>query len=405
MRYIISLLFFLLSLGTFAQTRAIKEAKSLLKSNKLSDAEKAIDKVLQNEETKDNPNAWDIAGQIQLRKHETENQKAYLRKPYDTLLLNSSILRMVKYFMQCDSLAQIPDAKGNIKNKFRKANAQSICNEMNHLINGGYHYMSSEKSDDKKTALDYFNTYIKSAYHPMLEKIYEVQKDTMIPHVAYYACITALKINDYKSVSEFGKYALNSPTYAQSAMQLLTMSYLEQGDSINYLSTLKEGVQNYPNDRFFFANLLDYYIRRNRIDEAMNAADDIIAKNPNNSYCLYVKGFLYQNQQDYENAIETYHKAIALDPENAEAYSGLGLVYCILAQDYSVKASTNVNSPEYERDQQILRDYYQQAKGPYEQARKLRPEQKELWLNGLYRVYYNLNLGEQFNEIETLLKQ
>ena len=131
MRYIISLLFFLLSLGTFGQTRAIKEVKSLLKANKLSDAEKAIDKVLQNEDTKDNPNAWDIAGQIQLRKHEAENQKAYLRKPYDTILLNSSVLRMVKYFMQCDSLAQIPDAKGNIKNKYRKANAQSICNEMN----------------------------------------------------------------------------------------------------------------------------------------------------------------------------------------------------------------------------------------------------------------------------------
>ena len=405
MRYIISFLFFFLSFSTFSQTRAIKEVKSLLKANKLSDAEKAIDKVLQNEETKDSPNAWDIAGQIQLRKHEVENQKAYLRKPYDTLLLNSSILRMVKYFMQCDSLAQIPDAKGNIKNKYRKANAQSVYNEMNHLINGGYHYMSSEKSDDKKTALDYFNTYIKSAHHPMLEKIYEVQKDTMIPHVAYYACVTALKINDYKSVSEFGKYALNSPTYAQSAMQLLTMSYLEQGDSINYLSSLKEGVQSYPNDRFFFANLLDYYIKRDRIDEAMNVADDIIAKNPNNSYCLYVKGFLYQNQQDYDNAIETYHKAIALDPQNAEAYSGLGLVYCILAQDYSMKASTNVNSPDYERDQQILRDYYQQAKGPYEQARKLRPEQTELWLNGLYRVYYNLNLGEQFSEIEMLLKQ
>jgi tetratricopeptide (TPR) repeat protein len=405
MRYIISFLFFLLSLGTFGQTRAIKEAKSLLKSNKLSDAEKAIDKILQNEETKNNPNAWDIAGQIQLRKHEVENQKAYLRKPYDTLLLNSSVLKMTKYFIQCDSLSQIPDAKGKIKNKFRKDNAQSISNEINHLINGGYHFMSSEKTDEKRIALDYFDTYIKAVYHPMLEKIHDTEKDTMIPHVAYFACVTALKINDYKLVSKFGKYALNSPTYAQSAKQLLTMSYLEQGDSINYLSSLEEGVQKYPNDRFFFANLLDYYIRRDRIEDAMNAIDDIIAKNPNNSYCFYIKGFLYQNQQDYENAIEMFHKAIALDPQNAEAYSGLGLVYCILAQDYSIKASTNVNSPEYERDQQILRDYYQHAKDPYEKARELRPEQKELWLNGLYRVYYNLHLGDQFSEIESLLKQ
>ena len=31
-----------------------------------------------------------------------------------------------------------------------------------------------------------------------------------------------------------------------------------------------------------------------------------------------------------------------------------------------------------------------------------KPEQKDLWLNGIYRVYYNLQMGPEFDEIEKL---
>ena len=34
--------------------------------------------------------------------------------------------------------------------------------------------------------------------------------------------------------------------------------------------------------------------------------------------------------------------------------------------------------------------------------RELKPEQKDLWLNGLYRVYYNLQMGPEFDEIEKI---
>ena len=38
-----------------------------------------------------------------------------------------------------------------------------------------------------------------------------------------------------------------------------------------------------------------------------------------------------------------------------------------------------------------------------EAARELKPDQKDLWLNGLYRVYYNLQMGPEFEEIEKLM--
>lgn len=50
-----------------------------------------------------------------------------------------------------------------------------------------------------------------------------------------------------------------------------------------------------------------------------------------------------------------------------------------------------------------LKTFYEKAKPYYEKARELKPDQKDLWLNGLYRVYYNLQMGPEFEEIEKLM--
>ena len=403
MRIVLTSLLLFLSISISAQTRALKEANSLLKTNKLPAAEKAIDVLLLDSTLKDLPETWNLAGQIQRRIHETENQKAYLHKKYDTLLLYNSALKMVKYFLKCDDLAQIPNHKGKIKNKFRKANSQLVYNERANLINGGNYYMASEKEADRRKAIDFFDAYIESGLHPILESLQASKKDTLIPNVAYFACLTALKVSDYELVKKYASYALNSSEYAKYAMELISTAYLQQGDTVKYLESLKEGIQKYPEDRFFFANIVDLYIKEDRIDEAMSVTNEILSQNPNNAYNLYLKGYLFQIQKQYDEAIDVYNQAISIDSVYAEAYSGIGLVYCIKAQDYSTKASTNVNSADYQKDQDVMKGFYLKAKDAYEKARQLRPDQNELWLNGLYRVYYNLNMGEEFNEIEQLL--
>ena len=79
------------------------------------------------------------------------------------------------------------------------------------------------------------------------------------------------------------------------------------------------------------------------------------------------------------------------------------MVYCLQAQDFSEKATADVNDPKYQQDQATLKTFYEKARPCYEKARQLQPEKKELWLNGLYRVYYNLQMGPEFEEIESLM--
>ncbi|KAA6333117.1 hypothetical protein EZS27_018446, partial [termite gut metagenome] len=174
--------------------------------------------------------------------------------------------------------------------------------------------------------------------------------------------------------------------------------------TLNWVETLKSGIKAFPEYTFFFGNLIDYYSNNDQYNEAMVFADEMLVNEPDNTFYLYVKAYLYHNIKDYDKAIEYYKKVIETDSQYAEAYSNLGLIYCIKAQEYSDKASTvDVSNPNYVKEQQIIKKFYEEARPCYEKARLLKPTQTDLWLQGLYRIYYNLGLGAEFEEIEKLL--
>ena len=386
----------------FAQEKNVKEAKSIAGEVKpdFAKAEQLINEALTNPETKDNAATWDVAGYIQKRINEKEMENAYLRKPYDTLKVYNSVLNMYNYFVKCDELAQIPNEKGKIKNKYRSANSKTILAERPNLINGGIQYFNLNQNEE---ALKFFAAYVDAATLPMLEKENLLEKDTILPQVAYYATLAADRVGDKDAVMKYAQYALKDKENGQFAMQLLTDAYKAKGDTAKWLEKLQEGIVKFPENQYFFANLVDYYSSSNQNDKAMQFADDMLAKDPNNKLYLYVKAYLYHNMKDYEKAIEFYKKTLDVDPTYAEACSNLGLVYLLQAQDYADKAPTDINDPNYATAQANIKKFYEEAKPYYEKARELKPDQKDLWLQGLYRVYYNLNMGPEFEAIEKLM--
>ena len=386
----------------FAQEKNVKEAKSIAGEVKpdFAKAEQLINEALTNPETKDNAATWDVAGYIQKRINEKEMENAYLRKPYDTLKVYNSVLNMYNYYVKCDELAQIPNEKGKIKNKYRSANSKTILAERPNLINGGIQYFNLNKNED---ALKYFAAYVDAATLPMMEKENLLEKDTILPQVAYYATLAADRVGDKDAVMKYAQYALKDKENGQFAMQLLTDAYKAKGDTAKWVEKLQEGIVKFPENQYFFANLVDSYSSSNQNDKAMQFADDMLAKDPNNKLYLYVKAYLYHNMKDYEKAIEFYKKTLDIDPAYAEACSNLGLVYLLQAQEYADKAPADINDPNYATAQAEIKKFYEAAKPYYEKARELKPDQKDLWLQGLYRVYYNLNMGPEFEEIEKMM--
>ena len=362
---------------------------------------------------------WNVAGFVQERRMEKEMENAYLQQPYDTVQLYKSTLDMCKYYLKCDELAQVPNEKGKVKNKYRKANSATMLGERNNLLNGGIEfynrYLSDNNKETGKRALDCFAMYIDMASHPMFEKANLVQTDTLLPQVAYYAGMTALKLEDYPSILKYAPMAQDNKEVGMYAMELVSTALKAEGDTVKWLASLQEGMRKYPQHAFFFGHMVDYYSNNNKFDEAIRFADEMLAKDPSNPFNLYVEGYLYHNKYSVlagkedskaeaeaamNKAMEYYQKAIAVDPKYVEAYSNLGQLYCLQAQDYSSTATTDINDPAYQESQEKLKGFYLEAKKYYERARELSPEQKNLWMQGLSQVYYVLGMGAEYEALQ-----
>ncbi len=386
----------------FAQVKNVKEAKSIANGTNpdFAKAEQLINAALTDPETKDDPETWNIAGMVQKKINEKQMEKAYLRQPYDTVKTYSSVLEMFNYFVKCDDLAQIPDEKGKIKNKFRKPNAAILLIERPNLINGGIYYFNTNQD---KEAFKFFSTYVDAASYPMLASENLAVKDTLLPQIAYYTTLAADRIDDKDAIMKYAPLALTDKDGGKFAMQLMADAVKAKGDTLKWVEVLKEGILKFPDNQYFFANLIDYYSAANQPERAMQFADEMLAKEPTNKLYLYVKGYLYHNMKEYDKAIEFYKKTIEADPEYAEAYSNIGLVLLMQAQDFSDKATSDVNDPNYAKAQITLKKFYEDAKPYYEKTRELAPDRKDLWAQGLYRVYYNLNMGKEFEEIDKII--
>ena len=228
-------------------------------------------------------------------------------------------------------------------------------------------------------------------------------RDSVFSQVAYYASLAAVRIGDYPSVLKYAPYAEDDATVGQYAMEFLAQAYKQNGNTTAWIETLKRAIEKHPQDDFFFANLIDYYGSQDKYDDALEFANGMLAKAPGNYYYLFVKGFLYHSMKRYNDALAYYKRSIKANPDYAEAYSNVGLVYCLQAQDFSQEAVTDIKDPRYPVDQAQLKSYYENALPYYEKARQLKPNDRTLWLNGLHRVHYNLSMGDKFNEIDALI--
>lgn len=386
----------------FAQQKNVRDAKTIANDVKpdFKKAESLINEALKNPETMNDAATWDAAGLVQKRIIEEEMKNAYLQKPFDTLRAYNSVLKMYEYFLKCDELAEVPNEKGKIKNKYRKTNATTMLAERNNLVSGGIEYFNV---NDAANALKFFGTYVESASYPMLnEKGNLAVSDTLLPQIAYYAVLAASNSENPDMVLKYAPVASKSKNKdeASTSMQLMSDALKSKGDTIAWIKSLQDGILAFPENQFFFANLVDYFSSSNQPQKAMEFADNMLSKEPNNPLYLYVKAYLFHNMNEYDNAITYYKKATDVDPNYAEAYSNLGLVYIMKAQQSADAASADLTDT---KSQEAVKSYYQEAKVYLEKARQLKPDVKELWAPGLYRVYYNLNMEPEFLEIEKLM--
>ena len=389
-----------------AANKVLREAQGQLNSPEgdINKANTLIEAALENKHTASNPDTWYTAGKIQNVIYDKENEKMFLQQAYDQDKFFGSLSKMFDYYIKCDELEQLPNAAGKVVVKYRPETSELLSRLRINLVSGGVTYFNA---DNNEKAFELFAKYIDVADEPLLAAYNLMETDSLICEIAYYATLAGLKLEDYNKALQYVDLAMAKEDVAQKAVEYKAMSYLNLGDTINWLKTLKVGVEKYPEVQYFYSNLISYYNTNGNTEDLMAFADEMLEKNPLPIF-RFVKGFVYQNMSEYEKAIEEYKVAIEQDPNYTGAYRNLGICYCQLAQNASDKMTNlNMKSKAYKEQKEVVTSYYRLALPIYEHLRKIDdgtdPDVRNAWTNGLYTCYYMLNMGKEFEEIEKIV--
>jgi tetratricopeptide (TPR) repeat protein len=379
-----------------AQVSVVKEAKSMKKDP--AAAAKVLEAALTNPETANDPNTWQLAGDLQKAIYDEENMKLYVPGGQaDMPKMYNAMMKMFEYYLKCDEVEQAGVANGTVKKaKLRKKNAETLLKVRPNLGNGG---VEAFNVNDYESAQKYFGLFVDVTENPMFaDQAAALKADTLNSLYANYAAMAATmrEPKDIASVIKYGNIGKENAAEGWRSLMFMAEVYgKEQVDSVKWLETIKDGAARFPEQDYFVGNIMDYYLQRGMVDEGLAQIDQLLAANEK-PYFLFVKGVLLYEKKDYAAAHEALDKVIALGGDlAAEAYAKKGDIYFFPAQSIVEENSTlNIDDPKYNANESKIKEAYEQAKPFYEKAKELEPDNKAIWGQQLLRVYWALNKAE-----------
>ena len=387
------------SSASFAQKKAVKEAQGIAKGDKadFTEARALIKGALENPETKDDAQAWYVAGFIEDQQFSAERTKQILGQQPNEPVMYEALGAILPYFKKAYELDQLPNEKGKIKPKYSKDIKSILGADHVYFFNGGAYYFDQK---DYKKAYDFFNQYLEISELPMFEGTQTAEKDSTFMTVQFYAAVAATQLQDSPIAIKALERAKSSDFRLNDVYQYLSYEYKQAGDSVNYVKTLEEGYAKFPNEEFFLMSLIDAYIQSSQNEKAISYLNTAIAQKPSDSQLYHALGIVYETGiKDYAKAEETFKKALEVNPESVESMSALGRIY--YNQDVNKQGEANMinDSKKYQEELTIAKDLFKQALPYFQKAHEMKPSESE-YMVALRGIYYNLNMGPELEAIE-----
>ena len=393
LRITITISFLTIAFLGMAQRRQLQEARVILKGDKDYDkAEKLMTDLLEKDSAnRENPRIYDMWLQAVEKQYGQLNEQMYKKEQVDTTKLFQLVRRMFVIGETLDSLDMRPDKKGRVNPEYRKDNAQKLLQYMPNLFFGGTYHL---RKGELQTAYDFFEQYIDCGQQPLFEGYDLMEKDDRMGETAYWATYCGYRMNDPVLTLRHATLARRDSTKLDRTLQITAEAWRMLKDQESYVKTLREGFRHFPGAPYFFPRLMDSYSAKGNYEKALAFADEALATDSTNTLFLLAKSTMLLNLGRYAECLDYSKRLIAQDGMAAEGFYNAGTA--------CVNIALRMDSRRHKKQ---ITKMYQQALPYMETYRKLAPQETQKWGEALYRIYFNLNMGKQFDEIDEILKK
>ncbi len=415
MRHIIIFLFFAFysscaftqndnNVNQFKKKNVVKEYKNFYKAANYS---KAFE-IVYNSITKYDQAANDcdlilMAMDSKYQLYLDENKKLFLNNNADTTKFFGHIYDVYEYGLKLDSLVSKSrvDLSERQKRKIQSDVSDKLLVLRDNLLSGGKYLLKKKKYNEAFKYLDmYLSTMPKFFVLSSENTLYADMNDSV--SISKLAVHAAYGSHRYDDVIRYLPLAVKDSVRKELILEMGAKAAMQIRDSANLEFVLREGFDNYPNNDFFKANIIQFYHARGESDKALSAIDKCIDLDSLNTKYWKLKGNELLAMGQLENAKKVYLHIMDLNSYEYETASVLGNLFLKEAHDFFDSSDLNLESPDYRRNRNVLVDLYTSAQKYFEIAMLLKPSQPELWKEGLLEIYLKLNKGRELEIIESM---
>ena len=377
--------------SVFAQKKQMAEAENYLRSGKNFDkAEQLMTKLLKDSVNRQNPRIYNLWLQAVEKQYDALNEKMYKHQTIDTTQLFTLTRRIFTIAERLDSIDMQPDKKGRVSLNYRKDNSQRLIDYRPNLFFGGASHL---RKGNFQTAYEFFETYIDCARQPLFSDHDLLNSDTRMGEAAYWATYCGYRLNDPVLTLRHHELARRDTSKLEFTLQYAAEAWNRLGDEARFNELLWEGFAFFPKSTYFFPRLMDGYTRKGNYEQALSVVDEALKADSLSELFLYAKSTMLLNLGRYAESLDYSKRLLTLNDQMADAYYNAGTACLNIILNMDTR-----------RHKKQIKKMYQKAQPYMETYRRLAPDAKDKWGPALYRIYFNLNLGKQFDEIDRLLR-
>ena len=365
------------------------------------------------------------SGQLQDKLFNVVLNNAQQGLPFDTLQFCQRVDNIIGFYNAAAAYNHKPNAKGKVK---ADPYVDQYCKLRSLGLTTLYYNCGAfmDAMGKKQESVDYFQKFVDFPRKAVVFSPTEIDSIYNAGAKIYSTARFNLALQNYylknwdKAIACCDE-ALKDTVGVHDLYLIKINSYGEKKDSAAWKRTLIEAAQR-TGKSSYLQNLMYYYIQNNNIAEADELVTKLVADYPNDKMAWYMKGSIELNvKKDYAAARESFGKALAIDPDFQDALFNMGTCYINDIYDQRVsgkfkyigtdrriegkgEAAYKKEKAIYDQELATVRGYYEKAKLYLEHLRELTPDDAKRWASPLQMVYSSLDMKEQANEMDELLR-
>lgn len=355
-----------ISIGAVAQMGKVTSALTFIESQALDKAKEALDEALINEKSMNSPKTYVAKGKLCQEVFKSENPK--FKALYENPLEEA--------YASYEKALQL-DPKGTTKKQF-SLNSTYLLLGNDFITQGAQKF----EAQDFEGALKSFELNMKIASSDKYIGIIDSGVYFNAGLSAYNGKMFDKAIPYFKKCTEI-KYEGTTPYFLEY------QAYMSIKDTTNAGLTLQRAFKEYPENQDVLLQLVDFYMKNNKLADAFSYINLAKSKDPNNYSLHWAESVLFMKQEKYSEAIACLTKSIELKGDVYETQFNLGVCYYNKAVELIREADVIMDAKKYSEAVAKANSVFIEAIPYFEKSSSLKPNDIDA-LRNLKELYFRL---------------